>query len=226
MHDLLIQLPSLSITSWISPDFLLTKFGGDLFWLGIILLVVECGLFFPFLPGDTLLFAMGLFIGVDKIHFLGGHRWVELVGLLIIYTASAFAGNVLGYEIGRKLGPSFYNHTGKIMKREYLDQTQEFFDKHGHSALVIGRFVPLVRTYITVVAGITKMDRRGFFVWSFIGAAAWVASISLIGYFLGKQFPGLGHYIDLITYGLLAVTVVVLAFEFLRKKMGEGKAAA
>jgi membrane-associated protein len=218
VHDLLIQLPSLSITDWIRPEYLLDQFGGSLFWLGIILLVIECGLFFPFLPGDTLLFAMGLFIGTHKIHFLGGDKYVMIIGALLIYTAAAFAGNVIGYEIGRAIGPRFYEHNGKIIKREYLDETHEFFQKHGSSALIIGRFVPVVRTYVTVVAGVTKMDRRAFFVWSFVGAAGWVASITLLGYWLGSKFPSLGHYIDLITYGLLAVTVVVVAFEFLRKK--------
>ena len=235
VHDLLIQLPSLSITDWIHPAFLLDKFGADLFWLGIILLVVECGLFFPFLPGDTLLFAMGMFIAfgdtVDAagkrqgLEIFSGPAWINLVVAIGIYIAAAFAGNVIGYEIGRKLGPSFYNHTGKVMKREYLDETQVFFEKHGSPALVIGRFVPLVRTYITVVAGITKMERRHFFTWSAIGAALWVISITLIGYLLGKSFPKLGNYIDLITYGLLAVTVVVLAWEFVSKKLKGRKAA-
>ena len=236
MHDLLVQLPALSITDWIQPHYLLEQFGGSLFWLGIILLIIECGLFFPFLPGDTLLFAMGLFIAfgntrdskgvIQGLNVIPGPTWLDLLFVIAIYTAAAFAGNVIGYEIGRKIGPAFYNHTGKIMKREYLDETQAFFDKHGSPALIIGRFVPLVRTYVTVVAGITKMDRRAFFVYSFVGAASWVASITLVGFFLGKTFPGLGHYIDLITYGLLAVTVLVLAFEFLRKKMSGPKATA
>ena len=110
--------------------------------------------------------------------------------------AAALAGNVVGYEIGRKIGPPLYQHDGRILKREYFTKTEAFFEKHGRKALVIGRFVPFVRTYITVVAGATKMDRRKFLVWSLVGAVAWVASIMLLGYFVGASVPWLATNID------------------------------
>ncbi|UDY23185.1 DedA family protein [Nocardioides sp. Kera G14] len=226
MHDLIAaaatQLaPLLSVhdfTQWLSPDFLLGKFGAALFWVGIVVLFVECGLFFPFLPGDTLLFAMGLFIAEGKVEIIPGGHFTNLVFALIVYVIAAFAGNVVGYEIGARIGPRIYHRDGRIIKRKYLDQTSDFFEKHGSPALVAGRFVPFVRTYITLVAGVTRMDRRKFFVWSALGAAFWVVSITLVGYVLGKTFPSLGKYIDLLTYGLLAVTVVVLGIELLRKR--------
>ena len=219
MHDLLVQAISVhDVTRWLSPDFLLHQFGAALFWLGIIVLFIECGLLFPFLPGDTLLFAMGLFIAEDKVDIIPGGHVGDLIFALLIYTAAAFAGNVTGYFIGEKVGPRIYQHDGKIIKREYLDKTSEFFDRHGHAALIVGRFVPFVRTYITLVAGVTRMQKRAFFVWSLIGAVAWVVVLTLIGYILGRSFPGLGKYIDLVTYGLLGVTVVVLGFEWLRKR--------
>ncbi|MFT4264336.1 MAG: DedA family protein [Nocardioides sp.] len=224
MHDLLVQLPTLvsvhDFTQWLSPEYLLDRFGAALYWLGVGVLFVECGLFFPFLPGDTFLFAMGLFIAEGKesvMVFPGGHL-TNLIILLVLYTAAAFAGNVVGYEIGAKIGPRIYERDGKIIKRKYLDQTAEFFERHGHFALVAGRFVPFVRTYITLVAGVTRMDRRKFFVWSALGAVIWVWSITLIGYGLGKTFPSLGKYIDLVTYGLLGVTVILLLIEVVRKK--------
>jgi len=227
VHDLLVQALSLhDVTRWLSPDFLLHQFGAALFWLGIIVLFIECGLLFPFLPGDTLLFAMGLFIAEDKVDIIPGGHVGDLVFALVIYTAAAFAGNVTGYLIGEKVGPRIYQHDGKIIKREYLDKTSEFFDRHGHTALVAGRFVPFVRTYITLVAGVTKMRKHVFFVWSFIGAVGWVVALTLIGYILGRSFPGLGKYIDLVTYGLLGVTVVVLAYEWVRKQREQRHAAA
>ena len=100
-------------------------------------------------------------------------------------------GNVAGYEIGRAIGPPLYHREGRILKKKYFDQTEEFFDKHGNKALVIGRFVPFVRTYVTVVAGVTRMERRRFLVWSFVGAVFWVLSITLLGYFLGTRIPWL-----------------------------------
>ena len=223
MSELLAQATPLAIhlhdiTRWLSPHFLLREFGTDLFWVGLIVVFIECGLLFPFLPGDTLLFAMGLFIANDKVSIVPAGHVVDLVVFLVAYTIAAFAGNVSGYTIGAQIGPRVYERDGRIVKRAYLEKTAEFFDRHGHSALVVGRFVPFVRTYITLVAGVTRMRRRVFVVWSAIGAAAWVVSLTLIGYILGRTFPSLGHYIDYVTYGLLAVTVVVLAWEMWRKR--------
>ena len=98
----------------------------------------------------------------------------------MLLTVAAFLGNVAGYEIGRAVGPPLYERDGRILKRKYFDQTHAFFDKHGNKALVIGRFVPFVRTYITVVAGVTAMQRRRFFMWSAVGAVLWVLSITLL----------------------------------------------
>ncbi len=97
----------------------------------------------------------------------------------MILSAAAFLGNVVGYEIGRKIGPPLFERDGRILKRKYLDQTHAFFDKHGNKALVIGRFVPFVRTYVTVVAGVALMERSRFLVWSAVGAVLWVTVILL-----------------------------------------------
>lgn len=223
MSELLVQATSLAIsvhdvTKWLSPDFLLHEFGAALFWVGIGVLFVECGLLFPFLPGDTLLFAMGLFIAEGKVDIIPGGHVGDLLFAMLLYCAAAFAGNVSGFLIGDRIGPAIYEREGRIVKKEYLEQTAAFFDRHGHSALVIGRFVPFVRTYITLVAGVTRMNRKVFFVWSGVGAVAWVCSLLLIGYGLGQTFPSLGKYIDLVTYGLLAVTVVGLVYEIWRKR--------
>ena len=175
---------------WMDPDWLLSEFGSSLIWLSLVIVFIECGLFFPFLPGDTLLFALGLFIAGGQIHILGiDAPFVELVVAIVMLTTAAVLGNVCGYEIGRAIGPPLYNRDGRILKRKYFDETTAFFDKHGNKALVIGRFVPFVRTYITVVAGVTRMDRRRFFFWSLVGAAIWVTSITTLGYFLGNV-PG------------------------------------
>ncbi len=206
------------ITQWLSPDYLVDKFGVSLFWLGIVVLFIECGLFWPFLPGDTLLFAMGLFIADERVSIVPGGKVFDLIVCIVIYIAAAFTGNVIGYEIGDRLGPRIYHRDGVIIKRKYLDQTSAFFDKHGSSALVIGRFVPIVRTYITLVAGVTKMDRRKFFSWSFVGALLWVVLLVLLGATLGSAFPWIGQKIDWVTYGLLAVTVVGVAVELIRQR--------
>jgi len=216
----LLQItPLLLGMSWMEPDYLLDQFGGALVWISLAIVFVECGLFFPFLPGDTLLFALGLFIAGEQIHVLGiGVPLVELVVSILLLTVAAFAGNVVGYEIGRKLGPPLYERNGRILKRKHFDNTTRFFDRHGNKALVIGRFVPFVRTYITVVAGVTQMSRRRFFLWSLVGAVAWVISITLLGYFLGAAFPAIGENIDYATIAIAVFTLAPLAYEGIKHR--------
>ena len=186
--------PMLLGIKWLDPEWLLSEFGGAFLWVSLAMVFVECGLFFPFLPGDTLLFALGLFIAGGKYDVLGiDNKAAGLAIAMSLLTIAAFLGNVVGYEIGRRIGPPLYERDGRIVKRRYFDQTSAFFDKHGNKALVIGRFVPFVRTYITVVAGVTMMERRRFFTWSAVGAVLWVVSITLLGYFLGESFPALGR---------------------------------
>ncbi len=208
--------PLLLGMDWMDPVWLLDRYGEALFWLSLAIIFVECGLFFPFLPGDTLLFAMGLFIATEQIDLFPGPSWIELIVALALFTLAGIGGNVTGYEIGRRVGPPLYERNGRILKRKYFDQTTAFFDKHGKKALVIGRFVPFVRTFITVVAGVSKMDRRIFFLWSLAGALGWVLSITLLGYFLGAAFPGLGEQIDKLIIVILAFSLLPVAWEWWR----------
>jgi membrane-associated protein len=211
--------PLLLGIKWLDPDWLLSEFGGAFLWISLVIVFVECGLFFPFLPGDTLLFALGLFIAGGDYKVLGvENKVLELTIAITMLSVAAFLGNVVGYEIGRKIGPPLYERDGRIIKRKYLDRTSEFFDKHGNQALVIGRFVPFVRTYITVVAGVTMMGRRRFFIWSAIGAVLWVTSITLLGYFLGETFPALGENIDYAVLAILAFSVIPVAYEWRRHR--------
>jgi len=196
---------------WMDPNYLLQQFGDQFFWVSVLIVFIECGLLFPILPGDSLLFAMGLFISNGSVHM---HLWVAL----LILSASAFAGNVAGYEIGRAVGQPLYERDGRLLKKKYFDQTHAFFDKHGNKALVIGRFVPIVRTFITVVAGVGRMERRRFFTWSGIGALLWACSITLLGYFLGKQFPALQDNLELAILVIVAFSLVPAVVEYVRHR--------
>jgi membrane-associated protein len=210
--------PLLLGMDWMDPEWLLDRFGEALFWLSLAIIFVECGLFFPFLPGDSLLFAMGLFIAGESVDVFPGPPAVDLMAALVLFTVAAFAGNVAGYEIGRKLGPPLYERDGRVLKQKYFDQTRAFFDRHGNKALVIGRFVPFVRTYVTVVAGVTRMDRRRFFLWSLVGAVLWVLSITLAGFFLGQAFPSLGENIDKAIIVIIAFSLLPIVWEWWRHK--------
>jgi membrane-associated protein len=210
--------PLLLGIKWMSPDWLLAQFGSEFFWISLLIVFVECGLLFPFLPGDTLLFAIGLFIATDRIHVFPGGEVVALLVSLLLMVVAALLGNLAGYEIGRKAGEPLRQHDGRILKRRYLDSTAEFFDNHGNMALVVGRFVPFIRTYVTLVAGVTKMPRRRFLVFSLVGAVLWVATVLLAGYFLGAAFPTLGENIDKAMLVILAFSVIPVALEWRRHR--------
>ncbi len=221
MTALLTVHPMLLGMKWMDPSWLLDQFGQEFFWISLVIIFIECGLFFPFLPGDTLLFAMGLFISSSKIDIVPGPHGLDLLAALGLFAVAGFAGNVVGYEIGSWIGPPLYERDGRVLKRKYFDQAQLFFDKHGSKALVIGRFVPFVRTFITVVAGVTRMDRRRFFVWSAIGAGLWVLLVTLLGYFLGSAFPSLGNNIDKAIVVILLFSVIPVAWEWWRHRSPE-----
>jgi membrane-associated protein len=196
---------------WMDPQYLLTSFGSQFFWFSALIVFIECGLLFPILPGDSLLFAVGLFISTGQVH-------INIAVACAVLSAAAFLGNVVGYEIGRAVGAPLYERDGRFLKKRYFDQTNAFFDHHGNKALVIGRFVPVVRTFITVVAGIGRMDRRRFFTWSLVGAVMWATGITLLGYFLGQAFPVLQDKLELAVLAIVAVSLVPALVEYLRHR--------
>lgn len=200
--------------SWMDPNHLLGTFGGAFFWVSIAIVFIECGLLFPILPGDSLLFAIGLFTATSTTSGFDVPLWQSLPLLMI----AAFAGNVAGYEIGRRFGRPLLERDGRLLKRSHLEKTSAFFDRHGNKALVIGRFVPVVRTFITVVAGVGRMDRARFFTWSGVGAVLWVALVTLVGYFLGKSVPGLGKNIDVAILLIVGISVLPMIFEYVKHR--------
>ena len=204
--------PSLG-PNWMDPQWLLGQFGAQFFWVSAAIVFVECGLLFPILPGDSLLFAVGLFIAEGSIK-------VNIVLACIVLSLVAFAGNVVGYEIGRAVGAPLYQRDGRFLKKKYFDDTHAFFEKYGAKALVIGRFVPIVRTFITVVAGVGRMDRRHFFVWSGVGAVLWATSVTLLGYFLGNAFPILKDHLEAAILAIVLVSVIPMAVEIIRARRG------
>ncbi|GAA1477113.1 VTT domain-containing protein [Nocardioides aestuarii] len=219
MHAMLAPL-MLGI-SWLDPEKMLESLGPAFFWVSLLVIVVECGLFFPFLPGDTLLVSIGLFLASDELSVFPGPVLLDLALCCVVLVGAAILGNVVGYEIGRWVGPRLYEHDGKILKRDYFERSEKFFDEHGRAALVIGRFVPVVRTYITVVAGASKLDRTRFFLWSLVGALLWVLSITLAGYFLGDAFPELAKNIDYLILGLLLLTIIPAGIHWWRERSSD-----
>jgi membrane-associated protein len=201
--------------SWMDPSYLLNTYG---IWVAVLVVFIECGLLFPILPGDSLLFTIGVFIASDTLH-------MNLFVACAILTVAAFLGNVVGYEIGRVVGPPIYERDGRILKREYFDKTHEFFEKYGNKALVLGRFVPIVRTFITLVAGVGRMERRRFFTWSALGAVLWASGVTILGYFLGG-IDLIKNNIEAALMLIVAVSVLPMVIEYLRHRNATKKATA
>jgi membrane-associated protein len=203
---------------WMDPNWLLDHFHTQFVLISLVIIFIECGLLFPFLPGDTLLVSIGLFLATDQLNLTSAPNLVGLGLGVAAFTVVAFLGNVAGYEMGRAIGPPVRKHDGRIVKKKYLDQTVDFFERHGSQALVIGRFVPFVRTYVTLVAGVSEMNRLKFWLWSIVGAVLWVASIMCLGYFLGQAFPWVAKNIDLLILFLLLITVIPIGVEWWRNR--------
>jgi len=195
---------------WMDPQYLFDTYGTAFFWVSLVIVFVECGLFFPILPGDSLLFAIGIFIA-------GGEMKINLGVAMVALWVAAFGGNVVGYEIGRAVGAPLRERDGRVIKKEYFDKTHAFFEKHGAKALVLGRFVPIVRTYVTVVAGIGRMERRHFFTWSAVGAVLWVGIITLAGYFLGSV-PVVRDNLEAAILLIVGLSVLPMVFEYIRHR--------
>ena len=212
------QLGLLGI-DWLDPETLL-KAGG---WVALVLacafVFFETGVIvLAFLPGDSLLFTVGMFSATGIIDV---PIWITCVALFVC----AFAGDQLGFTLGRKLGPAIFNRPrSRFFNPENVERTHAFFEKHGTKALVIGRFVPIVRTFITLVAGVSAMNRRTFFVWSAVGAVLWVLSITLAGYFLGAAFPAIGKNLEIAVIAIIGVSLLPMVFEWWRHRRAAASA--
>jgi len=199
---------------WLNAELLLKQLGPSAFWASLLVIFAECGLFTFFLPGDSLLFTIGL--AIQNPQQLIDLR-VNIVVACVALTAVAFLGNVVGYEIGRAAGAPLYARGGRLLKPEHFDKAHIFFEKHGSKAIVLARFVPVVRTFITAVAGVSRMDRSKFFTYSFVGALLWATGVTLLGYFLG-QIAFVGKHIEVMLILIVALSLVPVLVEYLRHR--------
>ena len=211
--------PMRALPSWMDAQYWLDLFGPWALWGAVAIVFAECGLLLGFfLPGDSLLFTVGLLIGTGQIK---EPLWLAC----LLLTVAAFLGNVSGYEIGRRTGPAIFGRAdSRLFKREYVDMTVEFFDHHGSRAIILARFVPIVRTFITVTAGVGRMDRRRYLMYSGIGGAAWACGVTVLGRLLGT-FEFVHKNIEAMLLLVVAVSLVPVAVEFLRERARRGRAA-
>ncbi|WP_312697486.1 MULTISPECIES: DedA family protein [Sphingobacterium] len=199
----------LSFQQLLDAEYLLSHGG---FYIVCLIVFAETGLFFGFfLPGDYLLFLAGLFCALDKID-------VDIVTLYFGILSAGILGNFAGYWFGHRTGPMLFKRKDSILfKRKYVIMAEEFFQKYGGTALIIGRFVPIIRTFAPIFAGVVQLNFRKFVLFNVLGALLWVSLLTLSGYYLGIEFPWIIDYVEYIIVALIVIAFLPIAIALLKK---------
>jgi len=181
-------------------------------WTYLILFVIiflETGfVIMPFLPGDSLLFAAGTFSAIGSLNV-----WL----LWLIVFVAAVLGDTVNYWIGNKVGPRVFDQDIRFLKREYLEKTQQFYEKHGGKTIILARFVPIVRTFAPFVAGVGTMNYGRFFTYNILGAFLWATIFIFLGYFFGN-IPFIQSNFELAIFGIILISIVPMVIEYVRNK--------
>jgi membrane-associated protein len=207
LHDLIqfIRDPGTAITT-----------GG---YVALALIVfLETGALVFFLPGDSLLVTAGLYAVRDTLNI-----WL----LLAVLLPAAILGPMVSYWIGAKVGPRLFNKPrSRFFRPEHIQTAHQFYEKHGAAALIIARFMPIVRTFVPVVAGIGKMDYARYTMLNLVGAAAWILSLTLTGYFLGAAFPDVVNHIEVVIVAVVVLSMVPIVVAWWRRRKASQAGAA
>lgn len=199
---------------------MITNYGNWIYAILFLIIFVETGLvIMPFLPGDSLLFAAGAFCA-GITNEAGETASLNLGLILILLLIAAIAGDALNYLIGKRLGLKIlkWNIRGKqLVKQKYIDQTHEFFEKHGPKTIIIARFVPIVRTFAPFVAGIGEMTYGKFLRFNFIGGFLWILSLTLLGYFFGNM-DFVRKNFEIVIFGIIGISLLPMIFEIIKAK--------
>lgn len=210
-------------TQLLQPQFYI-EHGG--LWLILLVVFAETGLFAGFfLPGDSLLFVAGIYSSdIARVLIAPGNEIIDLLLLVILIAAAGIAGNFVGFWFGRKVGSAMYDWKDNMLfKKRYLTQAHDFYEKHGGGAIVIARFIPIVRTFAPIVAGIVGMDQKKFTFFNVVGCVAWVFSMLFAGHFLQKwilsQFGfDLRLHLEVIVLGIVFVTTAPILYKLIFHK--------
>jgi membrane-associated protein len=220
--DAVLMTPML-LPSWFDPEVIIHWMGPYALWGVAFLVFAECGLF-AILPGDSLLFTIGIFVALGSINH-------SMVFVCTVLTLAAVLGNVSGYLLGRLVGPPLFRErsglAGQIFKPSYVAKTRRFLDRYGSRALILARFVPLVRTFVTLVAGVSRMSFRHFIAYTAVGGVLWAVGVTTLGYYLGNV-GFIKNNIDAVLILIVLVSLIPMAVEFLlaRRRNRRSPAAA
>lgn len=202
--------------SLLDPASLLEGFGPAALGVIAAMVFIESGVLFPFLPGDSLLFSAGLL-----------HQQLNLAlpVLIGVVTAAAVAGDQVGFILGRRFGRRWFKDDAKILKTAHLTATENFFHRHGGAAIVLARFVPIIRTFAPLTAGTARYGHKEFTLWNIVGALAWATSVTLLGTWLG-HYEVIAKNIDVIAVVMVLVSVVPWGIEYLKHRRRKRRATA
>jgi len=217
---------SIALLEFLDPENILNWLG-PLALIGVTFIIfAECGLLIGFfLPGDSLLFTAGMFAAgtfEDKLPNVQFNIWVLCLGVFI----AAVAGDQVGYLFGRKAGPALFSRPdSRFFKQEHLEKAQSFFEHHGPRAIVLARFVPIVRTFCPIVAGAGQMEYGTFVRFNVVGGFLWGVGVTLLGYFLGNV-PLIADNIELALLMVVAVSLIPIAIEVIKSRRAKKAHAA
>lgn len=199
----------------LDPINVLSWFGAWAFWGLLLVILIESGVLFPVLPGDSLLFVAGMVVAAGGKE--GIDKFASLWQLLIFVPIAAIIGGQIGYWIGRFVGTEMFKPDARFLKERYLTEAHEFFDKRGPVTIFLARFVPIVRTIAPIVAGAARMKFSVFFLYNVAGAIVWGAGIVLLGYWLGR-FEFVQNLIEPIFILIVILSVVPMFVEWYRRR--------
>jgi membrane-associated protein len=216
----MINLLAISLKDLLNPEFYINNGG---LWVLLFIVFAETGLMVGFfLPGDSLLFVAGMFSSklVGSIIAGGmGNGFLDLVVLWILVSFCGILGNAVGYWFGHKSGPFLYHRKENLLfKKKYLFRAREFYEKHGGEAIVFARFLPIIRTFAPIIAGIVAMDRKKFVLYNIVGCAAWVFAMLFGGhyleeFFLAKYQFDLKKHLEVIVIGIVVITTFPVLYK-------------
>jgi membrane-associated protein len=195
-------------------NMIIQNFGIWTYLILFLIIFMETGFVItPFLPGDSLLFAAGSFAGLGSLN---------IFALFITLSLAAIIGDTVNYWIGHFIGPRAFSGSIRFLKKEYLDRTHEFYERHGGKTIILARFIPIIRTFAPFVAGIGAMDYPRFFLFNVIGALLWVSLFTFGGYFFGNLQIVQDNF-TIVIIAIILISVLPGVFEFLRDKYNSRK---
>jgi len=186
-----------------------TEYGIWIYAILFLIIFCETGLVVtPFLPGDSLLFAVGALASTGA---------VDLWLIVLLLSGAAILGDTVNYFVGYKFGDYLVKHQSKLIKKEYLDKTHDFYERYGGRTIVIARFVPIVRTFAPFVAGMGSMTYSHFLTYNIVGGLVWIFSLSFLGFFFG-ELPIVKKNFSLVVFGIIFISILPIVWEFVKAK--------